>query len=58
MKNLIGFIILVSFVAFLAMLIIGMVIKSIPLIISAFIVGFIGYAITEHDSNTQTNTTV
>ena len=54
MKNLITFIILLSFITLLAMLIIGMIIKSIPLLVSAFIVGFVGYAITEHDSTYST----
>lgn len=42
--------ILLCFVLFLILLITGAIIMSIPMIISAFICGFIGYAILEHET--------
>ena len=41
---------LLAFVSFLVLLIVGLVIKSVPLIVSSFAIGFIGYAICEHRS--------
>ena len=38
-------ILVLAFIGFIALLIIGMVIKSIPFVATAFILGFIGYAI-------------
>jgi uncharacterized membrane protein (DUF485 family) len=58
MNNMITFIILLAFISFLALLIVGMIIKSIPFIVSAFILGFVGYAITEHDNTNKTHTIV
>ena len=49
MKYIVPTILVLTFVGFVALLIIGMVIKSIPCIMTAFIVGFVGYAIAEHD---------
>ena len=49
-------ILVLAFIGFIALLIIGMVIKSIPFIVTAFIMGFVGYAITEHDNEHCTNT--
>ena len=40
----------VSFLLFFVLLILGMVTMSIAMIISAFIIGFIGYAILDHES--------
>ena len=45
MKYIVPTILILTFVGFIALLIVGMVIKSIPLIVTAFIVGFVGYAI-------------
>lgn len=42
--------ILICFVLFLTLLIIGAIMMSIPMIISAFICGFIGYVILEHET--------
>jgi hypothetical protein len=47
-----------AFIGFIALLIIGMVIKSIPFIVTAFILGFVGYAITEHDATNNTTDTI
>lgn len=46
--------VLALFIAFATLLIIGMATLSIGFIISAFICGFVGYAITEHESNVNT----
>ena len=54
MKYILPTIITLTFVGFIALLIIGMVIKSIPCIVIAFILGFVGYAITEHDGTVET----
>ena len=43
LNKIIPAIILLAFVSFLALLIVGMVIKSVPLIVSSFAIGFIGY---------------
>ena len=56
MKYIVPTILVLAFIGFIALLIIGMVIKSIPFIVTAFILGFVGYAITEHDG-THINTT-
>ena len=40
----------VSFLLFFVLLILGMVTMSIAMIISAFVIGFIGYAILNHES--------
>ncbi len=55
MKYILPTIIALAFVGFVALLIIGMVIKSIPFIVAAFILGFVGYAITEHDGAHNTS---
>ena len=51
--------VLVLFVAFITLLIIGMATMSIGFIIGAFVVGFVGVAIVEHnaeaDKTSQTN---
>ena len=53
--------VLILFVAFITLLIIGMVTMSIGFIIGAFVVGFVGFAIVEHnseaDKTNQTNQT-
>jgi hypothetical protein len=54
MKYILPTIITLAFIGFIALLIIGMVIKSIPFIVTAFILGFVGYAITEHDAEDDT----
>lgn len=41
----------VSFLLFFVLLIAGMVTMSIVMIVSAFIVGFIGYAILDHEAD-------
>ena len=50
MKYILPTIITLAFIGFIALLIFGVVIKSIPFIVTAFILGFFGYAITEHDA--------
>lgn len=50
LNKIIPAIILLAFILFLVLLIVGMVIKSVPLIVSSFAIGFIGYAICEHGS--------
>ncbi len=45
MKYTIPTILVLAFIGFIALLIIGVVIKSIPFVATAFTVGFIGYAI-------------
>ena len=40
----------VSFLLFFVLLIAGMVTMSIAMILSAFVIGFIGYAILDHES--------
>lgn len=40
----------IAFILFFVLLIAGMVTMSIVMIISAFIVGFVGYAILDHES--------
>ena len=50
LNKIIPAIILLAFISFLVLLIVGMVIKSVPLIVSSFAIGFIGYAICEHRS--------
>ena len=55
MKYIVPTILVLAFIGFIALLIIGAVIKSIPFIATAFVVGFIGYAITEHDGTHSTN---
>ena len=42
--------VLVLFVAFITLLIIGMATMSIGFIIGAFVVGFVGFAIVEHNA--------
>lgn len=42
--------VLILFVAFITLLIIGMVTMSIGFIIGAFVVGFVGFAIVEHNA--------
>ena len=54
MKYIVPTILVLAFIGFIALLIIGAVIKSIPLIVTAFILGFVGYAITEHDGTHNT----
>ncbi len=49
MKYILPTIITLTFIGFITLLIIGMVIKSIAFIVTAFILGFVGYAITGHD---------
>ena len=41
--------ILALFVAFVILLVFGAIIKSVPMIVVAFICGFIGYAISQHE---------
>ena len=43
--------IVASFILFFVLLIAGMFTMSITMIVSAFIVGFIGYAILDHESD-------
>ena len=45
MKYIVPTILVLAFIGFIAFLIIGVVIKSIPFVATAFVVGFIGYAI-------------
>ena len=45
MKYIVPTILVLAFIGFIAFLIIGVVIKSIPFIATAFLVGFVGYAI-------------
>ncbi len=40
----------ISFFLFFVLLILGMVTMSIAMIISAFVIGFIGYAILDHET--------
>ena len=54
MKYIVPTILVLTFVGFIALLIVGMVIKSIPFVVTAFILGFVGYAITEHDGTHNT----
>ena len=42
--------IILCFVLFLALLVIGAVVMSIPMIVTAFVLGFVGYAILEHET--------
>lgn len=45
--------VLIAFVAFITLLIIGMATMSIGFIIGAFIVGFVGFAIVEHNAEAE-----
>ena len=45
MKYIVPTILVLAFIGFIAFLIIGVVIKSIPFVATAFVVGFVGYAI-------------
>lgn len=45
--------VLVLFIAFATLLIIGMVTMSIGFIIGAFVVGFVGFAIVEHNAEVE-----
>ena len=45
MNYIIPAILVLAFIGFIALLIIGVAIKSIPFVATAFIVGFVGYAI-------------
>lgn len=45
MSYIIPSILVLAFIGFIALLIIGVIIKSIPFVATAFIIGFIGYAI-------------
>ena len=45
--------VLVLFIAFVTLLIIGMVTMSIGFIISAFVVGFVGVAIVDHNAEAE-----
>ena len=54
MKKLSDFTIIIAFIMFFVLLIIGVINASIIAIISAFIVGFFGYAITEHEAKDVT----
>ena len=58
MKYIVPTILVLAFVGFIALLIIGVVVKSIPFIVTAFLVGFVGYAITEHDDTHSTTDTI
>lgn len=42
--------VLILFVAFITLLIIGMATMSIGFIVGAFVVGFVGFAIVEHNA--------
>ena len=42
---------IVLFIAFVVLLIVGAVFTSILTIIAAFVCGFVGYAIVDHESN-------
>lgn len=55
MQYIVPTILVLTFIGFIALIIIGMVIKSIPFIVTAFILGFVGYAITEHDTTHNTS---
>lgn len=46
--------VVILFIAFLVLLVLGVIGASLPLIVSSFICGFVGYAITEHESNVNT----
>lgn len=43
--------ILICFVLFLALLVIGAVVMSVAMIIAAFVLGFVGYAILDHETS-------
>ena len=51
MKYIVPTILVLAFVGFIALLIIGVVIKSIPFVATAFLVGFIGYTIGDYVIN-------
>lgn len=50
MNKLADFAIIIAFIMFFVLLIAGAINSSVLMIISAFIVGFFGYAITEHEA--------
>jgi len=50
MKKISDFTIIVAFILFFVLLIVGVITASIMTIVSAFIVGFFGYAILEHEA--------
>lgn len=47
--------ILALFVAFVLLLVFGAIFKSIPMLIIAFICGFVGYAISQHEADADYN---
>lgn len=47
--------ILVLFIAFVLLLVFGAIFKSIPMLIIAFICGFVGYAISQHEADADYN---
>ena len=48
--------VLILFVAFITLLIIGMATMSIGFIISSFVVGFVGVAIVDHNAEAEKST--
>ena len=49
--------ILALFVIFVLLLVFGAIFKSLPMIIIAFVCGFIGYAISQHEADAEYNQT-
>lgn len=47
--------ILALFVAFVLLLAFGAIFKSLPMIIVAFVCGFVGYAISQHEVEVEYN---
>ena len=47
--------ILALFVAFVLLLVFGAIFKSVPMIIIAFVCGFVGYAISQHETAVEYN---
>lgn len=45
--------ILALFVAFVLLLVFGAIFKSLPMFIIAFICGFVGYAISQHEADAE-----
>ena len=50
MKKLSDFTIIIAFIMFFVLLIAGVINSSIVTIVSAFIVGFFGYAVLDHEA--------
>lgn len=49
--------ILALFVTFVLLLVFGAIFKSLPMIIVAFVCGFVGYAISQNESEVEYNKT-